>query len=144
MTGMCHCANLLFIYKPSVKQGCHESSKKPSLKTNKKQLGGRGRWIFCESGASLIYAMSSRIVRATGWDPVSTPPEKKKRKASRRLRNSFVCQQVILIATEEFITWWVDNLETKSSLLVLALPHTSLGQAQKGDGNVHTGRPTSA
>lgn len=40
---MCHCTNLLFICKPSMKQGCHESHKKASLKTNKKQLGGRGR-----------------------------------------------------------------------------------------------------
>lgn len=38
----------------------------------------------------------------------------------------------------------MDTLEIKFSLLVLALPHTSLGQAQKGDGNVHAGRPTSA
>jgi hypothetical protein len=46
-------------------------------------LGDRGRWIS-DLEASLVYKVSSRTARAIQRNPVSTPPEKKRKEKKRK------------------------------------------------------------
>jgi hypothetical protein len=55
-------------------------------------LGGRGRWIS-EFEASLVYRVSSRIVRAIQRNPVLENQKKKKKKESRKSPIFFLTDQ---------------------------------------------------